>query len=227
MNELTTQIPEQLLKFNAAKEQIKAIAEECKNIVINSKESLADAKNLAKDAKRIENLIEDKRKELTKPLLDEQRSIKSFADNLTSELNNALKGLRGQILAYEIEQERIRKEEQRKLDEERRRQEEELRRKAEELAKQLENDAEVDETELQVIKDDMQKLQDIKTEQFQVDADRSKSIRLIWDFELTDLSLVPREFLMLDEAKVKAAIKLEVRNIPGVRIFQKEQLNLR
>lgn len=51
MNELQN-IPQQLTKFEAAKEQIALLASQCKNFVINSADSLLSAKNLAKDAKR-------------------------------------------------------------------------------------------------------------------------------------------------------------------------------
>lgn len=227
MNELT-QIPEQLMKFAAAKEQIAAIAEQCKNIVINSKESLDSAKTLAKDAKKIETLIEDKRKEITKPLLDEQRSIKAFADNLTSDLNTAVKGLRQQITDYEWEQEQIRQAELRRLEEERRKQEEEARKKAEELQKQMEESNEVSDAELVSLQSDLDKISELKAQQIQQQMEpKSNNLRMVWDFELVDIKLVPREFLVLDDAKVKAAIKLEVREIPGLKIFQKPQLNLR
>lgn len=41
-----------------------------------------------------------------------------------------------------------------------------------------------------------------------------------WKFEITDTTQVPREYLMVDEKKVRAAVKDGVRNIPGVNIFE-------
>lgn len=40
-----------------------------------------------------------------------------------------------------------------------------------------------------------------------------------WDWSLVDLSLVPREYLCIDAAKVNAAIKGGARQIPGLNIF--------
>lgn len=40
-----------------------------------------------------------------------------------------------------------------------------------------------------------------------------------WDWAVSDLSLVPREFLMIDHAKVTGAVKTGTRSIPGVNIF--------
>ena len=54
-----------------------------------------------------------------------------------------------------------------------------------------------------------------------------KGITKTWAYEVEDLSLVPREYLMLDEAKVKEAIKAGTRIISGIKIFQKEGFSLR
>jgi hypothetical protein len=40
-------------------------------------------------------------------------------------------------------------------------------------------------------------------------------------------SAVPVEFLMVNEKAIRAAVKAGVRNIPGVNIFQKEELSVR
>lgn len=45
-------------------------------------------------------------------------------------------------------------------------------------------------------------------------------IRSAWSHTITDHTLVPREYLSVDEAKIKAAIKEGVRIIPGVKIEQ-------
>lgn len=48
-----------------------------------------------------------------------------------------------------------------------------------------------------------------------------------WDFEVEDVGAVPKEYLTVDEAKVRSAIKAGIRDIPGVRIFQRTQLAVR
>lgn len=59
------------------------------------------------------------------------------------------------------------------------------------------------------------------------------SMREVWDFEVVNLDEVPREFLCLDEAKVRAAIwyadteKTPPRPIPGLRFFLKGQVSVR
>lgn len=48
-----------------------------------------------------------------------------------------------------------------------------------------------------------------------------------WTFELEDLSKVPQEFLTLDEKKVKEKIKKGIREIPGLKIFEKTNVTMR
>lgn len=56
---------------------------------------------------------------------------------------------------------------------------------------------------------------------------KTKGVTKTWTFDLEDLSEVPREYLVLDETKVRAAIKEGARHIPGIRIYQKESISLR
>lgn len=45
-----------------------------------------------------------------------------------------------------------------------------------------------------------------------------------WTFEVTDFKLVPREYLTVDDREVNTAIRAGVRDVPGLRIFQKDEL---
>jgi len=48
-------------------------------------------------------------------------------------------------------------------------------------------------------------------------------IRKVWTFTTDNLSEVPQEYLMLNEKKVREAIRSGERHIPGITIFQKQQ----
>jgi uncharacterized membrane protein YqiK len=52
------------------------------------------------------------------------------------------------------------------------------------------------------------------------------STRKVWTFEITDPMLVPREFLVIDETKIGGVVRAlkEATTIPGVRVFQKDEL---
>lgn len=48
----------------------------------------------------------------------------------------------------------------------------------------------------------------------------SASQRKVWAFEVVDPAAVPREYLMVDQAQIRDAVKMGVRAIDGVRIFE-------
>lgn len=48
-------------------------------------------------------------------------------------------------------------------------------------------------------------------------------IRKVWTFTIDNLTEVPQEYLMLNEKKVREAIRSGERHIPGITIFQKQQ----
>lgn len=56
---------------------------------------------------------------------------------------------------------------------------------------------------------------------------KPKGLTKRWVHEVVDINLVPREWLMIDEAKVKQAIKDGTRSIPGLKIYQDESITLR
>lgn len=55
------------------------------------------------------------------------------------------------------------------------------------------------------------------------------SMREDWDFEIIDASLLPREYLIADEKKIRGVVKAlkEASNIPGVRVFAKDVVSAR
>ena len=202
------------IKFNEAKSMISSLAGNCKMVVITDASSLAYAKDLAKNAKKIEKFIEDKRVEFTKPILDDKKKIDDMAKGLVSDLQQAIKDLRGSILKYEQEQEAIRQAELRRLEDERRKMEEGLRAA---VAKDEE-----------ITREDILALQELKQQQAEVIAEPVKnSIAKVWDYELVNINVVPLKYLMPDDAKIKAAIKEGERSIQGIKIFQKDRLTLR
>jgi len=207
----------EIVRFEEAKQQIATMAAKCKNIVVNSRESLDFAKTLAKDASKIEKFIEDRRKDLTKPLVDQKREIDDFSKNLTKELNEAIKTVREQIKNFELELERQRQEELRKLEEQKKQIEEAQKKQAEEAQK-------TDGVHSPLPSIDMLC---IRMREKELEQDRSKSLRKIWKFEITDAILIPREYLVPDERKISAAVAAGIREIPGVHIYQEEQLVLR
>ena len=48
-----------------------------------------------------------------------------------------------------------------------------------------------------------------------------------WVFEVEDESDIPREYLLVDEKKIKSMIKSGIRSIPGIKIFEKTNTSMR
>lgn len=55
----------------------------------------------------------------------------------------------------------------------------------------------------------------------------SASSTKTWSFDIEDADKIPREYLFVDEKKIRNAVKAGVREIPGVRIFEKESTRFR
>lgn len=53
------------------------------------------------------------------------------------------------------------------------------------------------------------------------------TVRMIWDFEIENIEKVPTEFLTINSAAVREAIKAGRREIPGLKIFQKTSIAIK
>src|SRR5579872_2632151 len=62
-------------------------------------------------------------------------------------------------------------------------------------------------------------------EMFVEDGKLTKVKKWVWDLE--NELLVPRDYLSLDNKKVDEAVKQGVRNIPGIKILEKEEISMR
>jgi len=61
----------------------------------------------------------------------------------------------------------------------------------------------------------------------QLDNPSGVSVSSVWTFEIVDPNLVPREYLMVDEAAIRRAVNSGVREIAGVRIFEQPRVAVR
>lgn len=57
--------------------------------------------------------------------------------------------------------------------------------------------------------------------------EKAKGLTKRWTFEVQDANQVPREYLTVDEKKIREAVQAGARTIPGVRIYQSESIALR
>lgn len=217
----------QLTQFESVKSNILDLASNCSNIIVNDS-SLDSSKSLLKKAKRVETIIEDIRKKITSPILEQKRIIDEYAKGLVKELNESVKDLRSRVLSFEVEKEEQRKIEVQKLADA-------LNLKVLELQAEESKLSELIKSDLDSLSDaDFQKVSSLKDELLNynqiddsLDAAKSKNLSRVLDYTVTDISLVPHEYLMIDDKAVKAALKSGVRSISGINIFYNHHLVIR
>lgn len=194
---------------------VPAICTDVDACVIWDPESLNKAADLGKFLVETKKLVEMERKRITDPLNKSLKAANSLFKKFSDPLDRSEIVLKGKIAAYRRDEERRIAEEKRKIaEEERKRAEEAIRLKIDIL--------EVDTIPPPVV-DAAPKARgtfgsvvpqkrwtySIKKEAF----DEAGNVLP---------NLIPAQFLMVDDRKVKEAISAGVRDIPGIEIFQKE-----
>ncbi len=193
-------------------------------IKVTSEVTQTSATALAGEVKKAAKAVEDTRKQSVTPLNEIVRDINALAKEISAPLEKAEAYLKNQLTHFATQQEL-----ERRKEEERRRQEaaaEQARLNAEAAAEQNRLNAEAKAKGLDVVASIQAPLvpevvveaapSTVRT------ASGSSFLRTTWTFEVVDLASVPREFLILDEKQVNASIKAGVREIQGIRIFEKQ-----
>lgn len=186
---------------------------------VATQEQYAGAGDELKRVKAAQKKLDVLRKSMTVPIDAAKKAIMDLFRAPEDRLARAESGIKRAMIAYSEEQERIRREEQRKADEaarkERERVEAQARKAAEsgkvEKAEQLEERAAA--VVAPVIQREAPKVSGV-------------NMRDAWLFEITDPNLVPREYLVVDESKIRkivGALKGDT-TIPGVRVYSEKRM---
>lgn len=236
---------------------------------IKTPEQFTSAGELLKAVKGAIKQIEDQRVAITKPINESLRAVNAQAKEAAEPFLKAETAIKGAMVTYSDEQERIRREEQRRVEaaaaaerarlaalqreEERKAREkaEALRREQEEAARRAREAeaagraeearkaaAEAAKLAAQAVKVEEKSADKIETLQLReamvvapvVEREAPKvagvSTREVWRFEVLDAAQVPRQYLAVDEAKIRKvvqALKADAQ-IPGVRVWSERQL---
>lgn len=207
-----------------------------------------------KTSKMLIKEIEKRRVEITDPINKGLRLVNAMFKEITEPSENAVRIIDTKMSTYRTEQARIAAEAQRKLDEEARKRREELERQARETKHKAAEKAAAEcraaeEAAAAGRSADAEKLraQALATEekaaakieekleeasmtvapivQREVPKVAGHSVIVTWDFEITDASKLPREYMMPDEkkiGKVVSALKASA-DIPGIRVIKGER----
>jgi len=170
--------------------------------VLNQEEADTANATLQTIAKGLKQ-IEEKRKSFTAPLNQSLNEINKTFKDVVAPINEAKQGLTSRLMEW-------RRQEQVRIDAEREKavKEEDRRRKIQEAHAAKGHN----------IKEEITPV--AKPVPFSV-KDNTK-IRLTWTYDIEDETKVPREYLEVNRPSITAAVRSGVRDIPGVKIYQKE-----
>jgi hypothetical protein len=200
-------------------QETQALVLRAENFAVTTAEQYEDAAEELKRIKAAQKRLETLRTSITQPLNASLRAINDFFRTPKARLDNAERCIKTALAKYSAEQERRRREEQARLEAQARKERERLDRRAAKAAAagRVEKAAEIEERAAAVVAPIVQTAAPKVTGITQ---------RTVWDFEITDANAVPREYLMIDESKIRkvvGALKGDTV-IAGVRVFERTQL---
>jgi hypothetical protein len=193
-------------KFADAMEKVRGMKSEVEALEVVDEKTAAEMTAKLGQAKTLRDSLETKRKEVIKDTDGFTRAVNSFVkgprDIIDAMLNVGKRRLGNHAHLMELK----RREEQRKIEEAQRKEQERL----DKIAKEKKVAPVVIETP--VIQP--------KTGPIRTETGKS-STRYVWVGELEDITKVPAEHLLLNMKTINAAIGAGIRNIPGVKIYEK------
>lgn len=199
-------------KFMPYSVQVDEMVSVAKAHQVTDEASNKTAVEMAGSAKKLFNQIEAARKEIVQNPNDFIRSVNGLSKDFTDKLKGIEDGLKQKISTYQYNQEL-----------ERRKQAEAARKAAEELQKKLDAEAKAANVEPVIVAPPIVPAAP-KVTRTETGA---AHMRMIWTFEIEASDLVPREYMTVDEIAVRRAVMAGIREIPGIRIFEKPTTTIR
>jgi hypothetical protein len=199
-------------QFEQYRFQITDMEQQAAELVVDGDGPNSQAVAMAGSAKKLAKQIDDLSRQIIADPNDFVKSVCQFAKGFTEPLGAIENGLKRKIADYQY---KLRLEAQKKAEAE--------RKAREELQKKL--DAEAKKAHIEPVK-----LPDpIIQEAPKVTRTESGAahIRMVWTAEVEDESKVPAEYKVIDMTKINRAVKDGVRNIPGVRVYEKPVTTIR
>jgi hypothetical protein len=205
-----------VVALTPALEKLRAAA---KSLLIKTAEHYELAGALLKNIKGALATIEDARTRITQPLNASLREVNAQAKAAAAPFLADEQTIKRAMIAYSDEQDRIQREAQRRLNEAA----EKERRRQQEIADRAR--AAGQDTKADMHED---RAQGVVAPLVEVAAPKVAGISIpkVWTFEITDADLIPREYLAVDETKIRrvvTALKGDTK-IAGVRVFEQKRI---
>jgi hypothetical protein len=202
-----------------ATSEVNALSTIVSNYAVATQEQFVAGADDLKRVKAAQKKLEDTRTSITGPINESLRRVNAFFKKPADALVAFEQKIKAALGRYADEQERIRLEEQRRADEAARKEREKLEAQARRAAEsgKVEKAAALDQRAATVVAPVIQR-----------EAPRVSGVtmREVWKFEITDPSLVPREYCTPDEKKIRAVVQglKGDAKIAGVRIYPDKQI---
>ncbi|MHA1396157.1 MAG: hypothetical protein ACTSSF_00305 [Candidatus Heimdallarchaeaceae archaeon] len=198
--------------FLVWKKRFTQLEKEVKMLEITNEENCQKAAELlatiAKYEKRINEECE-KRIIVPKTFI---KKVKARVNEVVKPLSNSKKIVKLKLKNYKTRLEMERREMEKKAEEERKKLQEQLDKEAKEKG--------IEPVKLPEIA--------MPKEKLKVSTDNGTVYeRKYWTFKIVDFDKIPKEYLMVDNKKVNAAIRAGVRNIDGLEIYQEVEIATR
>lgn len=206
---------------NDVSKQILALVDGGKAIVIKDADSDAIACEFAKKLKTQMKILKDTKESITKPLNESLKRIRAIFAPAEEAAEKLERGLKDAHNAYVFEQQRIAKQREAELAEK-------ARKEAEELAEQAKDAAFAGNVD--VAQDLEQQAEQTRSITPTVPVNTPKvekvAMKTYWSAEIVDPNLVPREFMIIDTAKLNALARATKgpSNIPGVKFVSRKDV---
>ena len=219
-----------LSPFDQLKADISVFVHPCMKVEITDDETYEKAMRATKTVKEYSKKVEARRVELKAPYADFVKQIDAYAKVISQPLLEAETHLKRQLKIWNDVLEARRLEEEHRLEQERMFREEAARQEIEAAKEEAEamamfmgeKDAKRAEivAEAQAERSLVNIAEDHKANLKGLSSMKVSGARKVWTFEVTNEEDIPREFLVVDEAKIRRAMNAGAREIPGVRIYQ-------
>jgi hypothetical protein len=228
----------ELAQFDALQAEVALLVKPTLGLKVGTDQECKAAESAVKTVKALVNQVEARRKDLVKPLKDRAKVIDQYAAKISEPLENAEKHLKIELAAWSQVIEDRRREEIRKAEEQRRKQEAIARKEAEAAREEAEavalfapDDGSAERARAEAAAAESRRQDEIARAHAQnvtnIDSMKVAGAKKVWKHSVVDPNLVPREYLVVDETKIRAAIRDGAREIPGVTIFQETQIAVR
>ena len=210
-----------------------ASIETMRSFAVVNAETYTTASDARTAIKSLEKRVEEARKRAVGPLNDRVKLINEAARRILAAPHEVDELLQRRMIEWRRAEDRRREEEQRRIAEEneRRRREAEAREREEmEARARVAEEMELDDAETAALVEATPEVKPIlevapaALPQTTHGSLGSSTLVTRWDFRVIAEYDVPREYLSVDERKIRAAIKTGVREIPGVSIYSVDAL---